>query len=244
MARLFTVAQIAELALQRIGAFSVNDPQADAAEMERAIQWLEIAVSEFSGTEYSAVLEHETLIAALDPPASSYVLADLYGADWPDEDMAFAIRVQIRDTTAGTNDQEVQLINRQQYLDIENKSQTGLAQQAWIDRAGQPTIHLDRTPGATATYSLLLSFQTYNRDMMAGSSEGQGNIAHGFKAEWQKWLILACACEIGDGPVRKLPVQELRELRAQRKESYDKLMAAAARFTVSLDNQRTRAWGM
>lgn len=244
MSRLFNVAKIAEMALQRIGAYAVNDTQADAAEMERTIEWMEIAVSEFSGTEHAALFEYQTLSATLTPGTASYVLADLYAPNWPTEDMAFAIRAQIRTAAGNANDYDIDLIDRQKYLDIGNKEQTGLASQAWIERTTTPKIYLDHVPPVDSAYVLMLTFQTYARDLMGGSSEGQGNIAHGFRAEWQNWLTLNTACEIGAGPVRRLPLQELRDMRQERDASYERLMARAAAFTVSQQLQRTEPWGM
>jgi hypothetical protein len=245
MARLLKVAEVAEMALAKIGAYSPNDAQADATEMARAIQWMDLGVAELSGTENVKLLESSTLSANLTAGVSEYVLADLFGVQWPDNDMAFPISATTRDTSGTvTSDAPVVLIDRPEWDAIENKSAAGRPCRAWIDRTVTPTIHFDLVPGTAPTYQFRLVIQTQSRDMRGGSPDGDGNVSHQFHAEWQRWLVLMTAAAIGAGPVRRLPQQEINDIRGEAASSLARLLAYANKWRTSPERQRTQAWGM
>ena len=239
MAKFYKASKIAELALQRIGAFSVNDTAPDPIEMERALYWMDMAVAEVVETNRCWWLVPVTIVKALTANTVSYDLSDFLGSSYPSDGILFPVSAFLRDSSS--HDEPVEIIRREEYEAISKKTESGTTSRIFIDRVTDDQ-NLYVHPQVTATgYSLGLIAQVYSPSVLAGAKI-DGNLAHGFSAGWQRFLVLATAAEIGSGPVRRLPLQEVADIRGQAGASLANLFGYANREKVS-EPRRTAAWG-
>ena len=240
MSKLWKAAGICERALRKIGAFSVNDTAADPEELAEALYWLDLAVAELAGTEQCQWLIPTTLSIALTANTPSYDLSTALGTANPTDGVLFPIEAWIRDSSG--NDTPIDIIRRRDFEDIEDKDKSGIPDRIYIDRLNEDqNIFIYPVVDETG-YSIRLLCQTYAANLGGTGQTATGNIAHGFSAEWQKWMVLQNSADIGSGPVRRLPVSETDRIRAEAGQSLAKLMAYSNREKVS-QPRRTRAFG-
>jgi hypothetical protein len=200
------VVEIATKALEKIGAFTANMTAPDPDELRRAIEWLDITVAHVAGTNRLFFLTPVTVTSTLTAATSSYVLSTLMGVNFPATGMAFPVEAYLRDSSG--NDEPLELINRAEYEEIEDKTTSGPPEKVYIDRlSANQNIYVYPVP-SDGTYSLRLVFQSYPATLTGGTVAGAGNLDHGFTQEWQLYLIMSLAATIGSGPVRTLPSAE------------------------------------
>ena len=241
MSKLWKASGICERALRKIGAFSVNDTAADPEELAEALYWLDLAVAELAGTEQCQWLIPTTLSIALAANTASYDLSTALGTANPTDGVLFPIEAWIRDSNG--LDTPIDIIRRRDFEDIEDKDKAGVTDRIYIDRLNEDqNIFIYPVVDETG-YSIRLLCQTYAANLGGTGLTATGNIAHGFSAEWQKWMVLQNAADIGSGPVRRLPISETDRIRAEAGTSLTKLMAHSNREKVS-QPRRTRAHGV
>ena len=241
MSKLWKASGICERALRKIGAFSINDTAADAEELAEALYWLDLSVAELAGTGQCQWLIPTTLSIALSADTASYDLSAALGSSNPTDGVLFPIEAWIRDSDG--LDTPIDIIRRRDFEDIEDKDKAGVTDRIYIDRlADDQNLFIYPVVDETG-YSIRLLCQTYAPNMLSGTPEGGGNIEHGFSAEWQRWLILQNAADIGSGPVRRLPPGEITDIRQQAGIARAALMAYSNREKVS-QPRRTRAHGV
>ena len=241
MSKLWKASGICERALRKIGAFSVNDTAADPEELAEALYWLDLAVAELAGTEQCQWLIPTTLSIALAANTPSYDLSTALGTANPTDGVLFPIEAWIRDSNG--LDTPIDIIRRRDFEDIEDKDKAGVTDRIYIDRLNEDqNIFIYPVVDETG-YSIRLLCQTYAANLGGTGLTATGNIAHGFSAEWQKWMVLQNAADIGSGPVRRLPISETDRIRAEAGTSLTKLMAHSNREKVS-QPRRTRAHGV
>lgn len=230
--------QIAERALRRIGAFSINDLAADTAELTETLYHLDLVVAELIGTEQCTWMSAGTITMPTVAAQAEYGLNSATG--WPDDDVAFPSYAWIRD--ASGNDAPLDMMRRDEYEALADKDTEGQPTHIYIDRAiDTPTATLYPVP-ADATMTIGVVVQRMAPSMVGESSARTNAVAHGFPMEWQRWMVLATAAEIGSGPVRRLPQGEINDLRAASLDAKTRLMARANRENTR--TRRTAAWGV
>ena len=307
---LFSARQIAELALRKVGAYTINDDSADYQSLVVALDFLELEIANLAGRtknqwliqtveidletdvyEYllsAEKLDYDTQTAAFtaglvvtgatsnatatilrdddNGTSGTLTITDRVGTfqnnenltdtstgaavadgtvttQYPDLGICVPIAAYIVD--ADGNEDEIELIRFAEYLDRTDKTTPGVPYEVCIDRAANdgktaftyPVVEDD-------TYSLKLSVVTYPRTVRTDLADQQdaGNIDHGLDKTWQKWMMLATACEIGDGPVRQLNDSKLTRLINQRDAVLRELESRQNRETVS-KLRRSKRWG-
>lgn len=231
MSRLLPVAKIAEAALQRIGAFTISMVAPDPDELSRTIFWMDLIVAELVGTGRAHWLIPATVTKTLTATTASYNLANFLGTDYPTDGILFPVQAYIRDSSG--QDALIDIISRADYEALSDKAEAGEPTRIYIDRQNnQQQLYVHPVP-ADATTSLRLVFQKYAPDMNAGTPDGAGNIAHGFSAEWQRWLILQTAADIGSGPVRVIPLAESDRIKLEAQTAKEALFTSSNREIVT-----------
>ncbi len=237
MSSRLSVSEVCETALRKIGSFSINDSAADPEEMKEAAKWLDLVVAEMTETERCTWLIEDTVTVSLVAGQATYNLANAMGTSYPTDGVMWITSVWITD---GTSDQEVEMDRRSDYEEITVKSSTGKPDSIYIDRLSdkdKQSFTVYPVP-VDASNSLKLVIQKHAPDL----KNDFGKKAHGFHLGWQKWLVLATAAEIGDGPVRRVPSSENDRTRRDAQMSFDKLQASQNRENVA--PRRVRAWGV
>lgn len=238
--RLFSASQLAEQALQRIGAYSINDTQADPEEMKRTLQAMDNILAELAESEECFWLRPTTLSKALDANTAGYVL-DQDFPNFPSLGVVYVHRAWLRDPN--NKDTPLHLLRRTQYEAIESKSETGVPSAIYIDRLAQDkNISLHPVVAVTG-YTLKLLVQTYNPSVMGRLNNDfpSGDAAHGLTRGMQRWLMLETAAEIGDGPVRTLEAGRIDRIRQSAAVARGRWMTGSNREKVG--PRRTRPWG-
>ena len=237
--RILSVRQICEMALQKIGAFSVNDTAADPVHLQRTAEWLDLSVQEFVGNTKCAWLTRRDISIPLEANKVEYDLRDAMGNELPPGGIIFPISCTVRNTQY-LRDLPVDLIDLKTYEEIEQKDQTGQPSAIYIDRlrddmkmavVGIPTDN---------TYTLYLTVQQYAPDL----TRNGGETNHQMRAEYQKWMVLQAAADVGNGPVRRLSMQVLQNIVSEAGTLRARLEAYANREEPHLAKpMRTEAWG-
>lgn len=213
--RKLSAAEACEMALQKIGDFPTNDEEADPDSMQRALQWFDIIVAEVTGNRRCYWLTPETVTFSWPVGESSVVLADAMGVDYPPLGILFPIRAWGVDTTTGTRQGEIELCRRAKFEAQPNPQTSGSPRLLFIDRLVEnQKAHVSPIPSADNPRSIALEFQTYTRSVLGEQGGDQaGDISTGFDQTWNLFLVTRLAAELGDGPVKRLETQTIRDWR-------------------------------
>lgn len=199
MPKLFTAAEICDLALRRIGSYSVYDTGADASSHEVALEHLDLLVSETTGTYKLWWFTPATQEMALVAGQRDYPLVSLL-----DTKIQFIEHVFLLRNGRQTELTQIRRSTFDQYTEEELTG--GCPEWVYIERNDNPTLSL--LPDPIAGDSLLITGQTYSADLTTDN----GEVPHGFPAAWQRAIVLQLAADLGSGPITKLPEQELDRL--------------------------------
>lgn len=241
--RLLSAAKLAELALQRIGAFSVNDSAADPVHLGRALEWMDLTVQEFAGTTKCFWLISRQIEIPLDAATITYDLQDAMGDQLPPGNVIFPISATLRHPNEGGRFSEtpVEIIDWEKYEAIAQKDATGVPCAIFIDRVRpRMTMYVVEPAATDSTYTLLLTVQQYAPDL----TRNAGDTDHQMRAEFQLWAVLATAAHIGKGPVKRLSLQTSNDIAQEAGTLRARLTAYANREQPMRGQpERTEAWG-
>jgi hypothetical protein len=218
MATIPRARQICERALRLVGAYSINETAARAAYMDEALWWLDMAQAQLAGTVECFWLKTETVGFDLTAGASEYELKSALGPDWPTEGIEYVTDAWLEDEAG--NRYPLEIMRRQDFESVENAADTG--QPAWlhINRVAEPTVRtypVLADESQTWTVKLVIQKQT---PIIAGvgpipKEDAGQSIETSFPAAWSRHLAYTTAADIGNGPVRKLPLQTINDYRGQ-----------------------------
>lgn len=204
MPRLLEIREICERALRKIGAYSINDEGAEATQMEEARRWLDLIVGHLTARRRTWWLVPETALLTLQAGRTEYPLRELLpGAP----QVQHAIAVSWRERIGGRTE-DMPLARRFEW-DARQPKQAGRPELVYVDRDRMPVLYLHPAPAAPPTHDLLLTFQRFAADMTRGAPTTP---MPDLRETWNLYLITALAYELGNGPVRKLPGDEVREM--------------------------------
>lgn len=239
---------ICELALQKVGAYSVNDEGADHVEMVRSLDWLDLIIAEIAGTDQCVWLVPATISFTWPASTRSDSLADLAGAAYPPTGILYPKSARLRDSN-GVLLSELTMLTRQQYENMQDKDDEGQPDSIYIDRLAddaEVSASIYRVPGTDPVYTVDLVVQAYAASVRGtqGDEDQAGNVRHGFSQEWQRFIVNRLAADIGDGPVRRLDQGTLDKWRAEAAVSFSNCQVYSNREKrAEFDRPRTRRWG-
>lgn len=200
MPALLTSAQICEHALRQIGVFSVYDTGADASSFAVTLERLDLLIAEWTGSYNFWWFVPARQKIALVAGESEYTLAALL-----DDPLEFIEHLFLLRDGKQT---PIKQIRRATYDEMSDDPPLGTTPEwAYVERKDDPTLYL--LPAPLAGDELLITGQMYSDDV----TQDNGEIPHGFPAAWQRCMILKLAADIGAGPVKKIPRDELEDLK-------------------------------
>jgi hypothetical protein len=205
-----TINEICERALRKIGAFSIRDTGADAAEMAEARYWLDMIVSHVSSLRRAWWRVPNTLSVTLTGGVSSYVLSASLAGGVEVQSVISAWRVAI---STGEREQ-IAILRRQEWESRDGTATAGPPECCYIDRSRDPVLRVWPTPPTPPLHRIELVLQPFTPDFQA---RGPTNKMDEVRENWHLFLVTALAAEIGNGPVRKLPADEVREMQVTAK---------------------------
>ncbi len=208
MARMMEVREVCERALRKIGAYSIRDTGADAAELAEARYWLDMVVGHVStGRRRSWWLVEQTVPLTLVAATTAYDLTDLLDLDAP---IAHVITVTAVETVSGRRT-PVDIARRWMWEE-RDVDESGPPAMVYIDRGREPTLNVWPTPVAPVAHRLDMVIQRESPDLTAGAVTEK---LTKFRDAWNLYLVTALAAQIGNGPVRKLPQDEVRDMKVE-----------------------------
>lgn len=218
MARQLTVAQVCERALRKIGAYSIRDTGARAIEMAETREWLDLVIGHVASRKRTWWLVPSTARLTLASGVASYGLAaNLSGAP----EVQHVVALYTVNLTTGDRE-PLAIARRQEWEERDATLGAGPACKAWIDRSRAPVLHLHPAPPNPVVEAIDVVFQSFAPDQARGTyTQRIADIRDG----WNLYLVTALAAEIGDGPVRKLPQDEVRGMKRDAQMLYDDLAA-------------------
>jgi hypothetical protein len=211
--RTLTIREICERALRKIGAFAIRDTGADSDELEEARFWLDMLVGHVSARRRYWWLAETAAVLALTPGVRTYTLdGSTLGQDAPA--VAFPISAFAIDPLSG-RDGEIDIYRRRDYDALTDKDlRTGPPEGIYIDRLAAPTLTVYPLPPAATEggppWRIRLVYQQFTDDVTVGEAERR---IRDVRSTWNLFLVTALAAQIGDGPIRKLPQDEVRGMR-------------------------------
>lgn len=208
MARILEVREVCERALRRIGSYSIRDSQADAAEMAEARHWLDMLMGHVAARRRTWWLVAETASVTLTIDEPDYVLS----AVLPDGDaMSSVISVTAVNLETDARD-PLEVWRRWEWEERDATLVTGPPRAVYIDRSSTPTMRVWPTPSDPLTHRLDVVFQRVSPNLVTGAASER---ITAFREQWNLYIVTALAAQIGNGPVRKLPQDEVREMQGQ-----------------------------
>jgi hypothetical protein len=213
MSQALSVADICQRALRKIGAYAIRSSGARSEEMEEARYWLDMLVGHQVSRKRTWWQVPATAALALREGVQEYSLdAELApGASRNGEQ--FVIQAYLDDATTGEVIHEISLRSRREWEDMDQRQRAGIPEFAYIDRHQSPTMLLSPVPDGVRSYTVRLVFQSYSPNFraMAWNNHTDSSV----RSSWNLWLVTALAAQIGNGPVRKLPADEVRDMKQE-----------------------------
>ncbi len=213
-----TIGYICERALRKIGAYSIRDTGARTDEMDEARHWLDLVVGHVASMKRTWWLVPGTARLTLTAGTTAYGLRTLLpGAPA----VQHVVALHTVDLTTGQRD-PLLIARRQEWEDRDGTLGPDDAVMAWIDRTRDPVLNLYPAPPSPVRQAIDVTFQAFAPDQTIGTFTQKIQMV---RDGWNLFLITRLAAEIGNGPVRKLPQDEVRELQMSAMRLYDDLAA-------------------
>ncbi len=218
MARQLSVGEICERALRKIGSYSIRDTGARADEMAEARLWLDMVVGHVASLKRTWWLVPSTQRLTLVAGVAAYRLSGTL----PDDPSIQHVVALYRVTLATGAREPLGIQRRQEWEERDTTLSAGDVVDAWIDRSRDPVLQINPAPPDPVTEAIDVVFQTFAPDRSSGTyTQKIEQIRDG----WNLFLVHRLAAEIGNGPVRKLPQDEVRDMQRTADDLYSELAA-------------------
>jgi hypothetical protein len=212
MPRILTVNQFCERALRKIGAYSINDDGARPEEMEEARWWLDMVVGHLAARKRTWWKVPATATLTVRAGVQEYDLgAELNPISANGEQ--FIIQAFLDDATTGEAIHEVSLRSRRDWEELDDRQRAGVPENAYVDRTRSPTLRLSPVPNDARSYRLRVVFQSYSPDFTAMAWNNRADTE--IRQSYNLYIVTALAAQIGNGPVRKQPADEVRDMKQE-----------------------------
>lgn len=204
--------QVIEQALGRIGAFTVNMMAPRDGEIERAAVWLDMVVAHETARSRKWWLVDETQTFDVVASQSRYDLNQAIGLTNAPRGIQFFIGAYLYDVAAGRDVCDLAAWKREEYEARPDKAALGTPSAIYVDRGDKPLGFLYPTPSDARAWKVRLLFQSYSTDFVNAQPTSK---AYKMRHSWQLWMVEELAASIGAGPIRRLPGDEVKEMRAR-----------------------------
>lgn len=213
MAQILTVADYCKRALRKIGSYSINDAGAEPEEMEEARFWLDMIVGHQAARKRTWWLTPTTATFPMAAGTQEYDLDAQLAPTASARGEQFVIQAFLDDADTGEMIHEISLRSRKEWEEMEQRQREGTPECAYIDRQQSPKMLVSPVPNDARSYTVRLIFQSYSPNFPALAWANRTDTA--IRSSWNLWLVTALAAQIGNGPIRKLPADEVRDMKAE-----------------------------
>ena len=241
--RIMSENEICERALRKIGATAIRSAGSRAEEIAEAKYWLDMEIGHIAARKRTWWLVPQTAVFTLTPNVWSYDLnqvltpqqslngiqavVDIWlatsGVAGPDQYPNIPGWLPVSDDSGVFPEVEpnglIRLghVRRQEWesvqvVELPTGTQTGSPRFYYVDRADRPTLKVSPCPDTNGPYTLRVLFQTYSPDFVSA----QGNVRLAMlRQTWNLCIVTRLAHQLGNGPIRKLPADEVRDMMAE-----------------------------
>lgn len=217
-----TAKKVAENALSTIGAFPASQSQADAGELRKTLEWLEMILNTQSGIRPMAGF-YRIIDIPLEAGIGDYDLADYV-------DEAGAQHVFSVSLVAENGEPDpLEMLFESEAVD-ENLTLTGQPCRVVITKDKIPALKAYPAPtqeNEDAGLLLRVRLQTYHAPI---DPTGVADSDLLLRPGWYLWITKKLAYEIGCGPVRRLAEAELKRLKEDAEMLEEKLLARDGKY--------------
>ena len=248
MSHFFSIGEICERSLRKIGAFAIRSSGARKEEVDEARYWLDMVVGHQTSRMRTWWMVAGSGTFSLTPGISSYNLQTALGTTQAPNGLQFVIECFLFNTSTMTDIHQLPQRRRQEW---EHRELGGPGSQprdyspetdgpfAWtndvsavtpitpgvpticyIDRAQSPTMLISPPPDTVQPYGVRVLFQSFPTDQTAGVSNAKMTQ---IRTAWNLWVVTALAAQIANGPVRKLPADEVADMKKEAMQLRDEL---------------------
>ncbi len=229
MSTTFTARFICEEALRKVGSYVITDTGADSEAVRVALSWLDLLMAHAAGTNRLWFLvPTEPILINLVNSQERYPLPGSISANAPLNGFQFPMAAFL---DLGNGDiRALRIVRRDEWDELKGANlNAGDPLAIYIDRLGNPTVHIIPVPTAQPTQRVLrITCQTFGPSVATGGVSGTGspnlNRPSGLKPSYQMWAIYQLAATLGDGTIRRLPDPELERLEGIAKTLWGELM--------------------
>ena|SRR5882672_2684235 len=212
---IYTAKELAERALRLVGAFSINEDAAGDADMAETLYWLDMLAANEAGTRRAMWLVKDELTIDLVAADGDYVLTEELNAQLP-EGTQFPIAATLDENGTRT---KLRIVTQREFRRLSMPDTAGTPVMVFIDRLNGPTMHVYPVPDtADAGHQIVLTVQSFAKSLKPKGVTANTNNAEmqaGFRPAWNLWAAFRLASMIGNGAVRTLPVERVREYRTE-----------------------------
>lgn len=212
MTQILSVGDICERALRRIGAYAIRSSGPRPEEMDEARLWLDMQIGHLSARARTWWLVPATATFPLTAGVAAYDLNSVLSALAPNG-VEFVIAVYLFDPVINRDIREIKLLRRLEFEAIEDKLRQGSPCHAYVTRDTRPTMTFaDPVPDGVKPYSVRLLLQQYAPNFAAIGNTSKATM---IRQAWNLYIVTALAALLANGPVRKLPGDEVKDLKTE-----------------------------
>lgn len=207
---LLSVQTICTRALRKIGEFPIRGAVLRPEALAETREWLDMVIAHQSGRMRTPWLIPDTAIFSLVAGQQAYDLRAVIGAQIVPDGLQFVVAAYLYDPATVQDVHRIELKQRIEWEDITDKTRAGEPEAAWIDRTRWPVLHVYPTPSAaTRALKVRIVYQTMSSSF---SNLPFNDKTYALHECWNLWMVTALAAEIGSGPVRRLPKDEVDDM--------------------------------
>jgi len=200
-----TAREVAANSLSKIGAWPSSQTQPDARELKIAMRWLEMILNNQSGIRPTAGF-WDTIDVPIQAGIGDYDLQDYV------KDAGVQSVFSVSMVTVLGNVEPLDVISERDAV-FKNIKENSTPQSAAITRDVKPVLKVYPTPTQAdedAGTVFRIRIQSFHKVI---DPEGTNDTEIMLRPSWYLWLTYRLAYEIGGGPVRRLPKQELKDIK-------------------------------
>lgn len=248
MSTVYSIETIIDRALRKVGAFAIRQAGPRPEEVEEARYWLDMTVAHEASRARTWWLVENSATFLLTTGIDTYNLPSVLGGTQAPDGVQFVVMAVLYDLKTGQDICELPIVRREEWeqrslpIDL-----SGIARQrdtdvggfdsdtpqpaiapgaprfCYIDRMQSPTMHISPIPDKG--YGIRIVFQGFSPDFIAPATLSRQTK---LRSAWNLWIVTALSAQIGNGPIRKLPADEVADMKREAQSLRDDLEAYEA----------------
>jgi hypothetical protein len=240
MSRIFTVREIVDRALRKIGAYSIRDQGADGDEAIEAMFWLDMMVARRFSNQRTFMVSPATINVPLTTNVSSYTIdaiSPVVNTEAGAVEYVSGCYLVCDNGNGQPTRRELKMVERQRFEDeVRGTTKTGWPCSVYISRGVPVVLQIHPIPVFTTptTWSLDLVVQRAPMDFTLEDEER----AMRMRSCFNMWAVVELAYWCGTGAVRRLGRDQTDAWKDEADELWADLIAADMQENIS-DPPRT-----